>query len=62
MLNGAQGEAVATVVAVLRVDTATVEVQVASISRINHSGRPVVAVRAEVVQRRTIVVATSRKK
>ena len=57
MLNRPNREAVEPVVVVLRIDTTTVEVQVTTISGRVERSRPVVAVRAAIIPRRTIAVA-----
>ena len=61
MLNRAHGEAVEPIVVVLRIDTATVKVQVPAIRLRVERARPVVTVRPAIVPRRTIAVAGARK-
>lgn len=61
MLNRPTHEAVEPIVVVLRIDTATVEVQVATIRLRVERGRPVVTVRATIVAGSTIPVTTARK-
>lgn len=62
MLNRANREPVVPVVVVLRIDTTRVEVQVPSIDSRVERCRPVVAVRAAIVPRRTGSVARAREK
>jgi hypothetical protein len=57
MLNRANREAVVPIVVVLRVDPATVEVQVPCVAGRVERGRPEVAVRAAIVPRRAVAVA-----
>ena len=61
MLNSPHREPVAPIVVVLRIDIRTIEVQVARIRGRVVRGRPVVAARPAIVERRTIVVASRRK-
>ena len=61
MLNRTHREAVVPVVVVLRVDTATVEVQVPSVDCRVERCRPLVAIAAAVVPRRAIAVAGARE-
>ena len=61
MLNSPHREAVEAIVVVLGIHTRRIEVQVATIRTRIQSRSPVVAVRATIVQRRTIVVASGRK-
>ena len=62
MLNRPDSEPVVPIVVVLRIDTTTVEVQVASIAGRVERRRPVVAVRTAIVPTRTIAVARASKK
>ena len=61
MLHRAHRETVVPIVGVLRVDTTTVEVQIPSVASGVERCRPVVAVRATVVPRRTSSVARGGK-
>ena len=61
MLNRTNREPVVPIVVILRIDTTAVEVQVAGIACRVERSRPVVAVRAAVVPRRTIAVAGASK-
>ena len=61
MLNSPHRKAVEAVVVVLRIHIGRIEVQVVSIrSRVQRTC-PIVAVRATIVERRAIVVASSRE-
>ena len=57
MLHRPQSKTVVPIVVVLRIDSATVEVQVPCVAGRVPSGRPVVAVGPSVVPRATIAVA-----
>ena len=57
MLHRPQSETVVPIVVVLRIDTATVEVQVPSVTGAVPRRRPVVAVRPSIVPRAAIAVA-----
>ena len=57
MLHRPDSETVVPIVVVLRIDSATVEVQVPSVAGTVPRRRPVVAVRAAIVARGTIAVA-----
>ncbi len=61
MLNRPDRKAVPAIVVVLRIDIRGIEVQVVGIGSRVEPRRPVVPVRATVVERRTIVVAGSRE-
>ena len=61
MLNRPDRKAVPAIVVVLRIDIRAIEVQVVGIGSRVEPGRPVVPVRATVVERRTIVVPGSRE-
>lgn len=59
--NTADGKTVATVAVILRVDATGVEVEVVSVvSRVRRT-RPVVAVRADIVQRAIVVIVVARE-
>ena len=62
MLHRPDSETVVPIVVVLRIDTATVEVQVPSVTGTVPRRRPVVAVRAAIVAGRAIAVARAREK
>lgn len=57
MLNSPHRKTIAPVVIVLRIDIGRIEVQVVGIRSRVERGRPIVAVRPTVVERRIIVVA-----
>ena len=57
MLNSPHRKTVAAIVVVLRINRGTVEVQVVGVRTTVPTGRPIVAVRPAIVERRTIVVA-----
>ena len=59
-MDGAHREPVRTVVVVLRVHVRRVEVQVVAVSSIIRSGRPIFAVRRDIVQLTIAVVAVAR--
>lgn len=61
MLNRTNREPVVPIVVILRIDTTRVEVQVPGIASGVERSRPVVAIRAAVVPRRTIAVAGASK-
>ena len=61
MLNRADRKAVPAIVVVLGIHFRSIEVQVVGVRLRVETGRPVVAVRASVVERRTVVVASGRE-
>ena len=61
MLHRPDRETVVPIVVVLRIDSATVEVQVPSVTGTVPRRRPIVAVRAAIVAGRAIAVARARE-
>ena len=61
VLNSTNRETIVPIVVVLRIDIRTIEVQVVCVGTIVERGRPVVPVGTTIVERRTIVVASSRQ-